>query len=349
MTRESVRPPDGLFFSRNLTSDPATGLGRWSDDQVADAVRNGRSPTRTLNVVAMPWNLFHALSLEDALAIATYLKSLPAVTNAIPPPQRYGLLETVLMKLTRPLPSTLPKAMSYADGNFGNRSGTALWLPGALVWLQWGVFVGGLILVARAGPKDRLTPRTGLGWALLSLALGAGLLVALVASALFYLPALPMIPPQEIAKTALGEVYVPRPEQFGSPEHKAMVKRGRYLYTVASCALCHEGNGAGGAKVNWRPFGSLWVQNLTSDREFGLGNWVRRRHSARDPKRNCKGRPGAPLARNDLGLLVQLGRGGHPIAGCVLANIAGDSERRLAPLSSGSRGLRGVYVFPHER
>jgi cytochrome c553 len=82
-----------------------------------------------------------------------------------------------------------------------------------------------------------------------------------------------MIPPQEIAKTALGEVYVPKPAQFGSPEHKAMLERGRYLYTVASCALCHEGNGAGGAKVSWRPFGSLWVRNLTSDRKFGLGSW----------------------------------------------------------------------------
>jgi mono/diheme cytochrome c family protein len=265
--------PDGLFFGRNLTSDPVTGLGKWSDEQVAEAIRNGRSPTRTLNVVAMPWNLFHALSREDALAIATYLKSLPAVMNAIPPPQRYGLLETVLVKLTRPLPSTLPIAMSYADGNFGNRVGTALWLPDALVWLQSGVLIGGLIAVALAAPRGARTPKTGLGWALLGVAIVAGLLVALVVGAMFYLPALPIIPPQEIAKTALGEVYVPKPDQFGSPEHKAMLERGRYLYTVASCALCHEGNGAGGAKVNWRPFGSLWVQNLTSDRKFGLGDW----------------------------------------------------------------------------
>jgi mono/diheme cytochrome c family protein len=265
--------PDGLFFSRNLTGDLATGLGRWSEEQVAEAIRNGRSPTRTLNVVAMPWNLFHALSRDDALAIATYLKSMPAVRNVISPPLRYGLLETVVMKFTRPLPSTLPMAMSYADGNFGNRSGTALWLPDVLVWLQWGVLIGGLIVFALAAPRGRRIPKTVLGWALFSVTLVVGLLVALVASALFYLPALPMIPPQEIAKTALGEVYVPKPDQFGSPEHKAMLARGRYLYTIASCALCHEGNGAGGAKVNWGPFGSLWVRNLTSDRKFGLGSW----------------------------------------------------------------------------
>ncbi len=54
--------PDGFFVSGNLTRDLATGLGQWSVAQVADAIRNGRAPTRTLNVVAMPWNLFHALS-----------------------------------------------------------------------------------------------------------------------------------------------------------------------------------------------------------------------------------------------------------------------------------------------
>lgn len=265
--------PHGFFVSRNLTGDPETGLGRWSEEQVADAIRNGRAPTRTLNVVAMPWNLFHALTMEDSLAIAAYLKSLPAFRNAIPPPLRYGLLETLVMKLTRPVPSGLPKAMTYAEGNFGNRTGMALWLPSLLVWLQWGVLLGGLVLVAMAGPSARRTPKTILGWVLLVTALVVGLVVGLIASALFYLPALAIIPPQEVAKTALGEVYVPKPDQFRSPEHRAMVDRGRYVYTIATCALCHEGNGLGGAKVSWRPLGTLWVRNLTSSREFGLGSW----------------------------------------------------------------------------
>jgi len=265
--------PHGFFVSRNLTDDPETGLGRWSEAQVADAIRNGRAPGRTLNVVAMPWNLFHGLTREDALAIATYLKSLPPFRNAIPPPLRYGLLETLAMKLTRPLPSVLPKAMSYAEGNYGNRTGAALWLPSLLVWLQWGVLIAALILAAFAGPRARRIPRTALGWALAVAGAAAAALAALAAAALFYLPALPVIPPQEVAKTALGEVYAPKPDQLGSPEHRAMVERGRYVYTVAACALCHEGNGAGGAKVSWRPFGSRWVSNLTSSRRSGLGSW----------------------------------------------------------------------------
>jgi mono/diheme cytochrome c family protein len=265
--------PHGFFISPNLTSDPETGLGNWTEAQVADAIRFGRAPTRTLNVVGMPWNLFQALTQDDALAIAAYLKSLPPIKNRIPRPLRYGLLETLAMKLTRPLPSVLPMAMTYADGNFGNRTGAALLVPTLLAWLQGAALVVGLILFVLAGPRDHRLPKRGVGWVLVGVGVFLGLIVALVAAALFYLPALPILPPKEVAKTALGEVYLPKPPQFGNPEHKALLDRGRYVYTIAACALCHEGNGFGGAKVNWRPFGSLWVSNVTSDRTFGLGGW----------------------------------------------------------------------------
>ena len=46
--------PHGVFVSRNLTSDPATGLGTWTAPQIAAAIRHGRSPTRLLNVWAIP-------------------------------------------------------------------------------------------------------------------------------------------------------------------------------------------------------------------------------------------------------------------------------------------------------
>ena len=40
--------PQGVFVSRNLTSDPETGLGKWTEVQIATAIRTGRTPTRTL-------------------------------------------------------------------------------------------------------------------------------------------------------------------------------------------------------------------------------------------------------------------------------------------------------------
>ena len=53
-----------------------------------------------------------------------------------------------------------------------------------------------------------------------------------------------------------------------------MAERGRYLFTVGSCALCHTNDGSGGFKVSWKPFGTLWSRNLTSDRDTGLGAWT---------------------------------------------------------------------------
>ena len=42
---------------------------------------------------------------------------------------------------------------------------------------------------------------------------------------------------------------------------------------MASCAFCHGGNGSGGLKASWRPFGTLWVRNISSDPETGIGKW----------------------------------------------------------------------------
>lgn len=55
-----------------------------------------------------------------------------------------------------------------------------------------------------------------------------------------------------------------------APPHR----RGRYVFTVASCAFCHNPNGAGGQKICWRPFGTLWSRNITSDVRTGIGAWT---------------------------------------------------------------------------
>jgi nicotinate dehydrogenase subunit B len=58
-----------------------------------------------------------------------------------------------------------------------------------------------------------------------------------------------------------------------TPEERAMTARGQYLFEVASCAFCHGPNGSGGLKVSWRPLGTLWVRNITPDRDTGIGAW----------------------------------------------------------------------------
>ena len=78
-------PGLGVFYPPNLTPDPESGLGTWSEEDIIRAVRTGARPDgRELKV--MPWCSYAALSDEDAAAPAAHLKSLPPVENLVPPP-----------------------------------------------------------------------------------------------------------------------------------------------------------------------------------------------------------------------------------------------------------------------
>jgi mono/diheme cytochrome c family protein len=79
-------PGMGLFTPPNLTPDMKTGLGTWTVDQIATAITTGVTPSGRILSPAMPWTDFAHLTHSDALAIATYLKSLPAISHAAPGP-----------------------------------------------------------------------------------------------------------------------------------------------------------------------------------------------------------------------------------------------------------------------
>ena len=78
-------PGFGIFYPPNLTPDVETGLGAWSEQQIVDAVRTGVRPDGRGLAPVMPWPSYGALTDVDAAALATYLKSLPAVSHAAPP------------------------------------------------------------------------------------------------------------------------------------------------------------------------------------------------------------------------------------------------------------------------
>jgi mono/diheme cytochrome c family protein len=77
----------GRIFPPNITPDQATGLGGWTTADIAVAIKTGRTPDGRRLSSAMPWRTqFHTLTDSDALAIAVYLKSLPAISHRVPPP-----------------------------------------------------------------------------------------------------------------------------------------------------------------------------------------------------------------------------------------------------------------------
>jgi mono/diheme cytochrome c family protein len=267
--------PHGVFVSRNLTSDPETGLGRWTEASIATALRTGRAPDRVLNLWGMPWMYLHQLTDDDARAVARYLKALPPVRNDIPSALRFGVVETIAAKLTRPLPAADPTVLTYADGNFGSTAGP-VWRhrpQQALIIAQWIIAAGGIVAFALAAPAGHRWPRTWRGWLIAAVTVAGMAAVAVFGWALYGLPALRVIPAEQIAKTVTASIPRLAPADVGSPEQAALAARGRYLYTVASRALCHGNDGAGGAKISWAPFGTLWARNITPDGETGIGAW----------------------------------------------------------------------------
>ncbi|MGE3519859.1 MAG: c-type cytochrome [Vicinamibacterales bacterium] len=77
--------PFGTFPTGNLTSDPETGLGSWSDDEIKRAITKGvlRDGSRMLPF-PMDWPAYSTLKPSDLDAIVSYLRTVPAVRNKVP-------------------------------------------------------------------------------------------------------------------------------------------------------------------------------------------------------------------------------------------------------------------------
>ncbi len=265
--------PQGIFVSRNLTPDPDTGLGRWSEKQIADALRDGRAPEGTLNFWGMPWMYLHALHDDDARAIARYLKALPAVRNQIPHALRYGVVETIAAKLRgRDLPIARPPVLTYAPGSFAHVRGL---LPdlvqGALAGAQWIVLGLGVVAFVFAAPRERRLPQSWRGWVATPVAVVLLGVAGLAGWFVYETPALAILPPERVAAGAAGSIPTPDTSKL-PPERAALVERGRYLFNVASCAYCHTNDGAGGAKLSGG-LGTIYTPNISSDPKAGLGGW----------------------------------------------------------------------------
>jgi mono/diheme cytochrome c family protein len=65
----------------NLTPDPETGIGTWTDDQLARAIREGISHDGRTLFPIMPYDKFHDMTDDDLASVIVYLRSLPPVRH----------------------------------------------------------------------------------------------------------------------------------------------------------------------------------------------------------------------------------------------------------------------------
>ncbi len=123
--------PFGTLYSSNITSDPKTGIGNWSDDDFVRALHDGIRHDGQRLYPAFPYTSYSLLSRDDVLAIKAYLFSLPAVEQATPLPalsfpfnQRWamGLWNAAFFKSER----FVPEAAKSAQWNQGAYLANAL-------------------------------------------------------------------------------------------------------------------------------------------------------------------------------------------------------------------------------
>ncbi len=73
--------PFGTVYSSNITPDPATGIGKWADEQIITAIRSGRRPNGERLIPVHPYPVFNGMAEEDLRALVAYLRSVPPVNR----------------------------------------------------------------------------------------------------------------------------------------------------------------------------------------------------------------------------------------------------------------------------
>jgi mono/diheme cytochrome c family protein len=71
--------PFGTIYSTNITPDPDTGIGKWSEQDFSRALREGLRPNGEHLYPAFPYTAFTRLSDADVAALYAYFKSVTPV------------------------------------------------------------------------------------------------------------------------------------------------------------------------------------------------------------------------------------------------------------------------------
>jgi mono/diheme cytochrome c family protein len=77
--------PFGKIYSTNISPDPQTGIGNWTEAQFRRALREGIRPDGVHLYPVFPYTAFTKITDADASALFAYLKSVPPQRVAVPP------------------------------------------------------------------------------------------------------------------------------------------------------------------------------------------------------------------------------------------------------------------------
>ena len=104
----------------NITPDPQTGIGGWSDDEIARAIREGIARDGRALFPMMPYGKFRAMSDEDVASIVVFLRAQKPVHND---PGRTTLpfpVSRLINAAPRPVNQPVPQPDSSNPVAYGN-------------------------------------------------------------------------------------------------------------------------------------------------------------------------------------------------------------------------------------
>jgi len=74
----------GRLVASNISPDPETGAGKWTDDMFARAIREGIGHDGRALFPLMPYSNYREMPDEDLASVIVYLRSIPPIKNALP-------------------------------------------------------------------------------------------------------------------------------------------------------------------------------------------------------------------------------------------------------------------------
>ncbi|MGH9511981.1 MAG: c-type cytochrome [Terriglobales bacterium] len=101
--------PGFRIIAPNITSDPDTGIGKWSDDAITRAIREGIAADGSVLFPAMPYDHFRHMSDEDVASVVVFIRSLPPSHNVLPPTKISFLFSRLIQLAPRPVTDPVPE------------------------------------------------------------------------------------------------------------------------------------------------------------------------------------------------------------------------------------------------
>jgi len=105
----------GRIVAPNLTPDPATGAGNWSDDQLARAIREGIGHDGRALFPIMPYTHYRAMSDEDVASVIVYLRSLPPIRHELPKTEIIFPVKYLIRSVPEPLAAPVVENLNISD------------------------------------------------------------------------------------------------------------------------------------------------------------------------------------------------------------------------------------------